>query len=374
MSVASFHATAPAFAFGDTIAIIQRSTAYPATPDKCIFVGTVERTPPQAIAGRRTDPPATKSSAPPYGLQLCDFSQKWTYRNATGTSIKAYEPTVCLGENSSGTRITSGQQIEDVLDYAIAKGLNLQRGTVAAGCQVPYDERQNVKCWEAIIAMLRYTPDYVLHFDYSTILAGAYCPTCNVLAPASMPAKSKAVTSLSFAEIEPRHDIRVPGLTIYFNYTDTIDGNTSRTRTTQSAGDTSHPRAVHLAYDLEGRNITYIKQDVEVEDYPDDWTNETSKPWLETQIPWLASLTTYTVESVDRSGSKYLPARLISGSLAPWMGKQQENETFTAEIKYTKKDSTASIVEVATRKISFSCLSTNATSRTYRKQSEYLGP
>ncbi len=77
---------------------------------------------------------------------------------------------------------------------------------------------------------------------------------------------------------------------------------------------------------------------------------------------------------MTRSGAKSLPARLVSGSVADWMDKDQEAETFTATVSYTKLDSTSGVVEKAVKKLSFQCLSTDAVSKTYRKQGDYLGP
>lgn len=373
LNVSSFYGSA-GFAFGDDIAIIQRDSDHPTTADVCIFAGTVEEIPRQAIGGG-SQLLRYVVKGPAYGLQLCHFSQQWTYRTGAGVSTKDYEPTVCLGEDNSGNRITNMEQIGEVVDYAIAKGLNIQKGTIATGVTVPFDERQNITCWDAIVAMLRYTPDYVLHWDYSTVDgSGDYSPTLKVTAPSSMSAQSKAVTDLTAASFVPRYDIQVPGITIIFNYTDTIDGTTSRTRVTQTAGTTTDPRALFLVYDLEGVNITYLKQEVEVEDYPSDWTNAAGKAWLETQIPWLASLSSYTVNSVTGDGALSLPARLVSGSIADWMDKDQENETFTVDITYTKQDASSNVVETADKKLTFQCLSTDATSKTYRKQGDYLGP
>jgi len=374
LSVASFHASG-GYVHLDKISIIQRSDDHPTTPDVCIFHGTVEEIPRHAVGGGRQSRRYVVKG-PSHDLQLCHFSQQWTYRDAGGISTKDYEPVVCLGESSSGARLTSGQQIAEAVDYAILRGVGILKGTIASGVTVPFDERSNIMCWDVVVSMLRFTPDYVLHWDYNTKTGSDYTPTCHVTAPASMSAKSKAVTSLSAAEFVPRHDIQVPGLTIIFNYTDTIDGQTSRTRVTQTAGTTDNPRSLFLAYDLEGVNITYLKQEVEVEDYPADWTGAAGKTFLADQIPWLSDLDPddWSVISVDRSGTDALPARLIEGSIADWMSEDQEQETFTATVSYIKKDSGGGLVEQAEKQLSFSCLSTSATSKTYRKQGDFLGP
>lgn len=361
-------ASIPTYAFGDVVAIIKRVGDGETTTDTCKFVGTVEEVPRQGIGGG----PQTHTFVvygPSYGLQLCDFSQQWSYNNGT-VKVKDYEATVCLGEDNSGNRIGNGKQIEEVIDYAIVRGLNIQKGSIATGVNIPFDERQNITCWDAIVSMLRYTPDYVFRWDYSTVDgSGDYCPTAQLIAPASMATVSKAKTDLSTASFVPRYDIRVPGILIQFFYEGDVDGVPLRVRTQQTAGDYTNARRVSLVYNLEGEHQAFVKQEVESEAYPDDWTTSEGKAILQKIFPGLAA-GYFTVDSVSRSGDNGLTYRLVQGSITPWMSKDSETQTITATVKLSgsafQNNSTAVLKATVT--------STDAQSKEYTMQTEFVAP
>lgn len=365
----------PAWPFGSVVAVIRRVTDGGVDTDTCVFVGKVE-TVPSGAADASEDITYT-ACGPSFDLQFCDYLQQWAYTDEAGVLQSLYEPSVVLGENSAGTRLRSGEVVADVIAWAASRGVNIAAGTIAAGVWIPYDERENVKCWDAVVSVLRYTPDYVLWWDYDNRVDGAYVPAANLTAPGSMASVSKALhnADIEGARFTPRYDLRVPGIVIVYRWTGEYDGRAIKRRATSVAGDVNDPRRVSLVYDLEGSRSVFISQDVEVEDYPADWTSAAGKAFLKARLPQLADLVDgdWSVSSVTRSGSLALPARLVSGALADWMDKDSETETFTALIGYTVKSSgTSNILETGTRKLTFTCVSTDATTKTYRKQTEWI--
>jgi len=358
----------PAWPYGSKVTLISRENG----TDTIRFVGTVESIPRQAQGEGPQEIRYTALNAA-HGLMLCDYSQEWHYTTDTGADAVIVEPTVVLGENDAGERLTSGGVIAHVAAYAVARGVPIAVGTIAAGVTVPLDERDNIRCWDAIVSMLRYTPDYVLWWDYSTGTA-----TLNVTAPADMPPVSRPVTgAASAASFTPRHDLRVPGVVCTFRWRGDYDGQEVKHRAVQTAGDHTAPRRISLVYDLDGVHAVFISQEVEVEDYPGDWKSASGKAFLQERLPQLSQLASgdWAVVSVTRSGSLALPARLVSGALPEWTGKDSENETFTVEITYTAKSTdTAHVLDAGTKKLTFTCVSTDATSKTYRKMTEYVEP
>lgn len=357
----------PAWPFGSKVTLISRA----GQTDTIRFVGTVESIPRQASGG---GPQAIRYTAlnAAHALMLCDYSQEWHYTNSSGVDSVITEPTVVLGEDNSGVRLASGGVIAHVAAYAVARGVPMAVGTVAAGVTVPLDERDNIRCWDAIVAMLRYTPDYVLWFDYSS-----GTPTLNVTAPASMSTLTRDVQDAAEAAFTPRLDLQVPGILCTFRWRGDYDGREVKYRDTQTAGNSTHPRRVSLVYDLDGVHAVFISQQVEVEDYPADWTSSAGKTALKARLPQLAQLADgdWSVVSVTRSGSLALPARLVSGAVPEWTDKDTETETFTAEIRYTAKSTdTSHVLDAGTKKLTFTCVSTDATSKTYRKMTEYVEP
>lgn len=359
------------------VAFILRTVDGEVTTDRCVFVGTVEGIPRGAVGGGPQSLTYT-AYGPAYALQRCDYSQEWTYTKADGTTGTAYEPTVVLGEDNNGFRLTSGGVINHAAAYAVARGVSIDIGTIAPGVTVPFDERDNIKVWDAFVSMLSYTPDYVIWFDYDHKVDGAYVPALNVTAPADMPVVTKELIGQDAegARFDPRYDIVVPGIQITYRWTGEYDGRTVKSRYVDSAGDVDNYRRVSLVYDLEGSRAVFITQDIEVEDYPADWTSDAGKNMLIKQIPVLAQMPfgDWSVTSVTRPDSaNAYPARLVSGSVPKWTSKHSESDTFKVRIAYTTYSTdTESVLEKGSKDLTFSVVSTDAVTKTYRKQTEWV--
>lgn len=352
------------FAYGDTVRLFHGAT--------CVFVGTVETLP------TTSDPSDTSGTykilGPSHDLQLCDYSQSWYYRDPSGTLQSDYDPNVCLCDDN-GTRITTGAQIAAVVAYAATRGLTVTAGTITPGLYAPYDQKSNIRCWDAIIAMLRYTPDHVVWWDYNNQVSGAYVPALNVTASTAMTPASYAHTSLNQISLTPRHDLVVPGVQVIFEMTSTVDGATYRTRSVQSAGNHTHPRRLSLLYPLDGFHSTTQKQPIEVEQYPALGANAATKNWAHANVLWLRRLiyTDWDIKSVTRSGSLALPNRLIKGTPVPWLEAKQDFETedITIKVEYTKKNDSGIAIKKETKDITIRCLSTNCEEKTYTRQSSF---
>lgn len=370
---------APTWPWSTKVYLIRRSVEGETTTDRCVFVGTVEMTPRQAEGGGSQSITYT-ALGPTYDLQLCDYMQEWAYTTDAGVASTIYEPTVVLGEDNNGTRLASGGVINQAAAYAVTRGVSIDIGTIAAGVTVPFDERSNIKVWDAIVAMLRYTPDYVVWWDYNHQVDGVYVPELNVTDPATMTAVTRAIINgaATGASFTPRYDIRVPGIMIIYRWTGDWDGRTVKSRVTETAGASTSPRRVALVYDLDGVHASFIQQEIEVEDYPADWTGAAGKAALAARIPWLSNLTSgdWSVDSVSRgSGSHNYPSRLINGAVPEWTQKESENDTFIVRVSYEiKADDTGHTLDKGTKDLTFSAVSTNATSRTYRKMTEWTEP
>ncbi len=359
------------------VALIMRTVDGEVTTDRCVFVGWVEGIPRVAVGGGSQSVTYT-AYGPAYALQRCDYSQEWTYTKADGTTGTAYEPTVVLGEDNNGFRLASGGVINHAASYAVSRGVPIDIGTIASGVTVPLDERDNIKVWDAVTAMLSYTPDYVLWFDYDHQVSGSYVPALNVTAPANMPAVTKELIGQDAdgARFDPRYDLVVPGIMITYRWTGEYDGKQVKSRFVDTAGDVESFRRVSLVYDLEGSRTVFISQEVEVEEYPEDWTTATGKAALVELLPILNQIPIddWSVVDVTRPDSaNAYPARLLSGALPKWTGEHSESDTFKVRIAYTTyADDTGSVLEKGTKDLTFSTVSTDAETKTYRKLSEWV--
>ena len=368
------YAATPTWPFSTVVALIRREVSGGVTTDRCVFVGTVETIPCSASDGQESV--VYTAMGPAYWLQRCDFSQTWAYTDDGGIASTGWEPTVVLGENSSGTRLSSGQVISGVASYAIGRGLKIQLGSISSGTWTPLDERTNITCWDAIVSMLRYTPDNVLWFDYNASVDGVYVPRLNVYAPSIMTTVVKALHSSDAiqAGFTPRYDLRVPGILVCFRFTSEIDNKTVKTRVFQSAGSYNDARRVSLVYDLEGERRVFVEQPIKVEAYPDDFTSDAGKAFLVAMIPSLSQMqnSDWTILDVTGDGEHQYLNRLVEGSICSWMPVDKEDETFKAHIAYTYRDSsTGVILEKGEKDLFFKAVSTNATTKTYRRETEY---
>lgn len=352
------------YAYGDTIRLFYGTA--------CVFIGTVETLPVQS--GPSSTAGAYIIKGPTFDLQRCDYSQSWYYRDSAGDIQEDFNPNVCLCDNN-GTRISTGQQITAAVTYAATRSLNVVAGTVAAGLLAPYDQKSNITCWDAIIAMLRYTPNHVVWWNYNNQVEGAYVPALNVTASTDMTPTSYAHNTLNQIGLTPCHDLVVPGIQVIFETTSTVDSTTYRSRSVQTAGSYTAPRRLSLLYPLDGFHSTTQKQPIEVEAYPTLAADAATKTWAHANVLWLRKLiyTDWDIESVTRSGSLSLANRLIKGTATEWLEEEKdfEEEDITIKVSYTKKNGDGTAIKKETKDITLKCMSTEATTKTYTRQGSF---
>lgn len=304
-------------------------------------------------------------------LDRCMYQQSWKVYGG-GTVTDANKARVILCQDASGNRIDSGAQVEDAIDWAITRGAPITKGTIDAGINLPFDERVNISCAEVILTMLRYTPDWVPWFDYTT----SPYPTLHVRKRANLSAVSKAITTLaSLAPITPRYDLQVPGVTIAYEKLNSYDESTYQSIETDSAGTTDAIDSVFATFELQGSAATFVKQDVDVDVFPKtdgvyDWNN---KAWWKSLVPELTKIADadLTIEEGERTGSD-LANYLVKGAIHDWMDVDSEEQTITAKVTGVIRDEDDTIVNGLFRvPISVTVLATNATTRTYSRMSTF---
>lgn len=107
-----------------------------------------------------------------YFLDHCPFYQTWVRSagNLPFTNIVLFQPNpgqVYLPAPVQDT-ITTGQQITDILNWAILMGANLQIGEIDPDIYEPWYPIQSLKCGDAIRHCLKLHPDCFTEIDYST--------------------------------------------------------------------------------------------------------------------------------------------------------------------------------------------------------------
>lgn len=309
-------------------------------------------------------------------LERCVYQQGWQMRNeGEGEPTEQFKSRVILNQNTAGDRITSGAQITAALNYAISRGAPIAIGTIEPTLDLPWTEAVDITCAEVIVRMLRWSPECVTEFDYTTSP-----PTFHCRKRANLPSVSLGIGDSSDTEslsITPRYDLQIPGVILRYEKVNSTDDGNFESMTEDSAGDTTDIATLISTIELAGYKWSFITQDVVVEDWPDDGGGPpvedlNNKEFWKSKVPWvneLADVDITAIENGARTGSK--PRILTEGTLHDWMGVQSEEETVTVDITALTRDEDTNPSKIATHKISFRCTATNANTKTYRSLSSF---
>ena len=351
---------AAAYATGDTIQIKQDSTVR--------FVGRITELPREASGGNHRL--SYFAEGPWSRLERITFGQTWKLRNSEGDLVDVSKPRVVLGQDDAGAQLTNGAQIAAVIDFLIARGVPILKGTIDAGVAMPYNEQTMLTCADAIRTCMRWSPDWVAWWDHSTSSGGVYKPTFHCRARANLTAASVDLTSTTKPEeaaLRPRADLVVPGIKIVYEKAQSYDGNNWNSYELDSAGDDTNVECVELLFQLQGVTTTLLRQTLVCEAYP---TENGDKTWWRTQLPWLVDIADadLVISDEDWSGSQNYANYLVDGCVPEWLQSivHTEAETVTAKIAYVRRDGSSNALEdVESREVSLKLLSTDATSREY---------
>jgi len=307
-------------------------------------------------------------------FEAISYQQVWKAWSLTEAELQDItKPRVVLGQSAAGARLDSGAQVADVIDWLILRGVPIAKGVIDTGATFPYDERNNVKCSEVVDAMMRYLPDWIAWFDYTTVPN----PTFHFrkrsnLTPVSI---STAGAPLSELQITPRYDLQKPGVKLIYEKTVSIDQLTYNIVETDTAGDTADYEAIIACFDLQGPTTTFLKQKVEVADMPTDaWSAANKKAWIKLHAPWTNKIADGDFGAIALT---FEPAGdheaniLVKGQIQDWMEDASfdplivEDLTLIFTFDYLYKDANAvpRLSELIDLKITVKA--TNAETKTY---------
>lgn len=148
------------------------------------------------------------------------YHQTWAWGSGSMDTTQ-----VVLGKDELGADMTTMQTVEMIIDYVIAQGAPIQKGSISAGVQVWPVELKNVTCEEAMRTALRFHPQAQVWFDYSTSP-----PTINVqeradMAAVSLPHADKPVASTNIVR---RDDLVPECVAITYETSHQVDGEMYR--------------------------------------------------------------------------------------------------------------------------------------------------
>jgi len=301
------------------------------------------------------------------------YQQQWNVIESVDESghptlAAEYRSEIILGVNLAGAPMSSGDVIADIVAWAISVGAYCQMGVIGVAAPVPLDEVTDLPCSECIRRVLKWTPDAVTWFDYST-----NPPTFNVTrrgecAGTTIPFTGN-LTGDSGAEVESIDikalpELVAPGVVFRYIQENQTDGvpsiNVYVDDCPEGTSGLEYGALVQTTR-LAGTNSTYQKVAVKVEGIPTaDSSGEEGGPgddptimWWRRKAPWLQnfsadrlSITNVygifddTQDEIDESGNPIgdYPNELLSGSIAPWMNVMAAATTWSALVYYNYPD------------------------------------
>lgn len=339
------------FSVGSTVTVRRVSGA----TTTVIFVGRVISVVPEASA--TTERQRVTLAGPWWYLEHCVFEQLWTVWNGSGF-VAARKSRVILGQTAAGARQSLGAQIEEAVDWAADRGAPLQLGELDLEAVAPLDEAVDATCAEVIGRMLRWVPDAVTWFDYTTSP-----PTLHIRRVADLAAVELEVGKdfIQTLEVRPRYDLQVPGVRIRFERTDDVDGAPCLLLAEQTAGNPDAFGALSMTVDLDGGSL--VTQKIKTADLAASVANAA---WWKAKLPWLAEVNSLVIGGVT-GVPEALPRELVEGEIPSWMEanpwniESQEVE-ISALVSGTMFSGTQSFDN---QKVSVRVLATNARTKKY---------
>lgn len=202
----------PALGYGETVKLTKTingtSTVW--------FSGTVTKL--YFVGNAKTETVRYVCSGPWYQFKRAIWQVlSQAYQPSTQTcnlaSIKMSK-VVLFQDPISGLSITAGQQITNIVTYALSIGIPCGIGTVPAFINVPFDETRDLTLSEAIKRCMQWTPDGVVWFNYTSGVG-----VLNAAPRSTMSAVSVDLAGTNLVEafdLFPRYDLVPTG--VRFNY------------------------------------------------------------------------------------------------------------------------------------------------------------
>ena len=302
------------------------------------------------------------------------FRQEWKVSSTVSQSCSH----LILNQAPDGTLQDMTAQVQEIAEYASDNGcgFSYSENNIDAGTtQLPPDEARDITCAAAIMRTLRFFPQTVCRFDYSTT-----SPALHV----SIPPDSPSTASYLDPEVVPetqrsytRTSHPVVGVDIATESFDLVTGNNSvdstlRKFTHQTYGVQNSIDTLHIFMPLAKGSSSTSWEKLEVETLPGD-TYTNLNFWIQNH-PALAGFSTTGTNKVEFANPgqrnifpESLPitnGRLTDTTVGDLkrFGFLAEVVRMTANVKITTPDKEETLV------LTLDWVCTNATTRTYTRQ------
>jgi len=366
----------PLFAYGATVTIHRNADLW--------FTGRILSLP--VTASDTAEDHAYRLVGPWEYLQRRNYQQDWQAWSDAGGSLETTPKTrviLCQGldESDEIERINSGEQIGEILDYAIDAGAPITKGTIDPAIEIPWDEQVDLSCADAIIKLLRWSPDVVTWFDYSTA-----APTLHVRTRANLETLTLAIPdAASSLSVTPRYDLRIPGVIIRYERRTTNNGTAYLSVENESAGDDTAYDALITTIELGGASASFTANEIETAAFPADLNDE---DWWFQNVPALLeanldpTITGAKRQKWDPSTEAWvdcstaekaaMPRYLVRGSVAEWQSESERPERVIASLAGTEiinAYDSGVVGKINQQAVEFEIVATDASTGTYHSLS-----
>ncbi len=344
------------------------------------FTGRIIQVP--RLGAAREESIMYRAAGPWHDLERLVFKQTWKLWNSgTSALTNQYKSRVVLGQDTDGTALSNGEVVAEIIQYAIARGINIAIGTISPAVDMPFDEALDITCAEAIRRVLRWTPDAVCWFDYSVSPPTFNCQRRSELSAVNVNINAGAPNAQ--IDIAGRTDLQVPSVVIRYEKNNTSNGIGYQSITVDkfpAAATGDELGSVNLTIPLAGSNLTMQSAAIVVEALPADLCDLT---WWKSKVPELndARITNLVIHDDYRAGvdtpggTQYYANELISGSIFPWMSGASASgaDYITVEIDYEQLFVTAGAThrEIVKKLYTYKFIATNLTSKTYSRTDSF---
>lgn len=322
--------------------------------------------------GRGTDRVEDVTVEGPWGLMArLVFRQEWKVTGSGGTVGESCSHLI-LNQSPLGALQNMTAQVSEIADYAASKISGMTVGTISAGTtQLPPDEVRDITCAAAIMRTLRFFPQTVCRFDYSSGAA------LNVSIPPTTPSAASYLSTIPKTQRSyTRTSHPVVGVDIATEGFDLVTGNNSvdstlRKFTHQTAGETNSIDTLHIFMPLAKGSSSTSWEKLEVEVFDSNRDYHSINFWI-AEHPALAGMTysqgnTNGISEFGPITPSSLP--ISNGHLTDTtvgdlkrFGLQAEVVRLTCPVTITTPEK----VEKQVLTLDYVC--TNATTRTYTRQ------
>ena len=358
-----FDADVP-FAYGDILELKKDGVRW--------FYGRVATVPRQAQGAEESR--GYTVAGPWWWLENIVFQQDWLIGDGAGATTLVKKSRAILSQDIDGDKLNTGEVIAEALDYAIARGAPIVKGSIDPALTVPYQEVKDLTVADVVRLVLRWSPDVVTYIDYTTTTPTLHVRKKENLSPASFAFTQDPIQSFAAT---PRSDLVPPSVALKFEILNTVGDDQWTDMVTQIAPDEASGLEVGaLVATIELQGVRGSKQQQAVETQPLD---PTSKAWWISKVPSLTEGDFVHVGNWNYAGLQFKnptvtnesgtpvswPREIIDGAVPEWRSDDAERVTVAADVTYMRADGNGKRTLVEDEPMKVKCTATDLYSKTY---------